>query len=97
MTTPTCDMDTWLETRESRVIFHRTRHERFTVLILVLVPAQGPNKEWPGPQPCYGMPCAVATRAHAILSTLLSASRGLEYLCGVQWSGMDRTRLSLAI
>ncbi len=57
----------------------------------VLVPAQGRNKERPGPQPCHGVPCAVATKAHAVLSTLLSASRGLEYLCGVQWrqSGMD--------
>ncbi|SJL18517.1 uncharacterized protein ARMOST_22110 [Armillaria ostoyae] len=41
------------------------------VLVLVLLPAQGPNKERPGPQPCHGMPCAVATKAHAVLITLL--------------------------
>ncbi|KAK0504486.1 hypothetical protein EDD18DRAFT_1413215 [Armillaria luteobubalina] len=34
--------------------------------------------------PDMAVPCAVATKAHAVVITLLSASRGLEYLCGVQ-------------
>ncbi|SJL02275.1 uncharacterized protein ARMOST_05601 [Armillaria ostoyae] len=32
------------------------------VLVLVLLPAQGPNQERPGPQPC-----AVATKARTVL------------------------------
>ena len=32
-----------------------------SVLVLVLLPAQGPNKERPGPQPWHDEPCAVAT------------------------------------
>ncbi len=54
-----------------------------TVLVLVLLLAQGPNKEWPGPQPWHGEPCAVATKAHTVVITLLSVSHGVETLRGV--------------
>ncbi len=42
----------------------------FVVSVLVLVPAQGPNKERPDPQPCHGVPCAVARLRLGKLYTL---------------------------
>ena len=53
------------------------------VVLPVLLPAPGPNKERPGPQPLHGGPCAVATKVHTVVNTLLSVSHGVETLHGV--------------
>ncbi|KAK0223150.1 hypothetical protein IW262DRAFT_1295001 [Armillaria fumosa] len=39
---------------------------------MVLVPAQGPNKEGPQPSDMATLPCAVATKVHAVVITLLN-------------------------
>ncbi|KAK0429785.1 hypothetical protein EV421DRAFT_1745125 [Armillaria borealis] len=51
------------------------------VLVLVLLPAQGPNQERPGPQPC-----AVATKARIVLIARLRTSREVETPHGMAYN-----------
>ncbi len=59
--------------------------ERFmvVVVVLVLLPAPGPIRNGRAHSPLHGGPCAVATKVHTVVNTLLSVSHGVETLHGV--------------
>ncbi len=62
-------------------------------MVLVLVPARGPNKERPGPQPCHSVPCAVAKDSRRFKHTIEWVSRIRVHLWGsieTKWTERDQ-------